>query len=1100
MSVRLRLVAALVGAAFLLCACGGGGGGRASLGGSVPGSGSGPASQGHGNVQFTLTIPGSATTSSSNVRRPQTVSPQTQSLTVSVNGGAPQAFNATSPTCTGTNPITCTITVGAPYGLDSFLIITYSGASGTGTALNAAAVTVSVTSGGTNTASATAGNILTVDSATDASGGSYSCASGSTTCTLREAVAEASTTAGVYTAIMFQGVTTLTLTSKITIGSSGAQNIILIGPGATAANSAGVGAPQASSGLTISGGNATQIFYVEQGSLTVDGLTLANGSSNDDEGGAIENYGTLAIVNTILSGNGGSDTYDGGAVYDQSSTNDTTTVIASTFTNNTALEYGGAYDDEDGASFSNCVFTNNSAYTSGGEDLEGGAILADYDLFVNASTFTGNVAGSTTQSTGVDGYGGAISIEDNDQSPTITNSTFGGSTSTANFAGGAGATDYGEGGAIYNDGYYPLTLSGNTFANNTAKGGESAYGGAISDYLGITSNGDTFSNNVADATASTDSEDDIDAIAGAVASEYSPLSLTGDTFSGNQAKGPSGASAPYGQAYGAALAFYTCCSGGADIAIASTTFSNNASTAGYYCEGGAIDDEDYYGPGSLTLSSVQITGNSCTANNGTGYDAESYGGAMYVEYDHLGFSTVTFSGNTASSSQTSPSYYAESYGGGLMWEDGDSTGDESIARRLPPGAVRVSRSGPTQQSILAAHQKRIAQAATRHQSARASLRVHPKSKHFAASLQSSKRVASKLRIQQVSSTSWQNVSFTGNTATSSGYEPYAEGGGAVLSGNPAFSGVSFGSNTASISGTYGSAYGGGFSYDYGCGAASPTITVTVTGNTASNGGGGATIDCSGMTLLSSTFSGNSVAATGYAADGGGAISNYSSGLTLSGSTVTGNFVAGSQAGSGGGGILNLGSLTILNSTIYANSSAIDGGGVEGAFFSCCDGYTEGSTIALVNATIYANVATGAGGNINNQAGGGSNVVSSQNTIIAGGTAASGSDIYNLDTFTSLDYNLVQQSANYGPGTSNAPLAHDKIGVSPVLGALANNGGPTSTLSDSGSSPGKGYIPFGGGLCNGAAGTAVDQRGYLRGAGGVCDIGAYEFAGVAGGSP
>jgi hypothetical protein len=69
-------------------------------------------------------------------------------------------------------------------------------------------------------------------------------------------------------------------------------------------------------------------------------------------------------------------------------------------------------------------------------------------------------------------------------------------------------------------------------------------------------------------------------------------------------------------------------------------------------------------------------------------------------------------------------------------------------------------------------------------------------------------------------------------------------------------------------------------------------------------------------------------------------------------------------------------------------------------------------------------------------------------------------------------------------------------VSPALLALASYGGPTLTLADQSSSPGTGHIPFAGGLCNGAVGTGVDQRGYTRGAGNVCDIGAYEFAGVA----
>jgi hypothetical protein len=33
------------------------------------------------------------------------------------------------------------------------------------------------------------------------------------------------------------------------------------------------------------------------------------------------------------------------------------------------------------------------------------------------------------------------------------------------------------------------------------------------------------------------------------------------------------------------------------------------------------------------------------------------------------------------------------------------------------------------------------------------------------------------------------------------------------------------------------------------------------------------------------------------------------------------------------------------------------------------------------------------------------------------------------------------------------------------------------------------------MCNAQAGTNVDQRGYARGGGGVCDVGAYEFSGT-----
>jgi hypothetical protein len=65
----------------------------------------------------------------------------------------------------------------------------------------------------------------------------------------------------------------------------------------------------------------------------------------------------------------------------------------------------------------------------------------------------------------------------------------------------------------------------------------------------------------------------------------------------------------------------------------------------------------------------------------------------------------------------------------------------------------------------------------------------------------------------------------------------------------------------------------------------------------------------------------------------------------------------------------------------------------------------------------------------------------------------------------------------------------------LLLALTNNGGPTFTNADTATSPGKADIPFAGGKCNGQLNTGVDQRGYTRGAGGRCDVGAFEFAGT-----
>ena len=1065
----LRIAALLLATSFTLTACGGGG--RSLLGGGPAGSGSGsPSGTQTGSGKVTMSISFSATgtaSTSSAIRRPKTISSKTQSISVSVNGGAPQVFDLSS--CTGTTTITCTLSVGAPYGLDSFLILMYSGTGGTGTALNAAAVTINVTQGGSNTASATAGNLLTVNSSADSSGGSDSCAGTSTTCTLREAIAEASTTAGVFTAIMFSNVSSITVASPITIDN---QSIVVIGPGALVANTGGSGAPSASGNLKISGGGTSQIFYVTAGSLTIDGVTLTGGSSSDAYGGAIENYGTLSILNTIFNANGGSDTYYGGAVYDESSTDDTTAVLYSTFTGNTALTDGGAYYDDDGVSFSHCVFAGN--YAAFQSDYgEGGAIYADWDLSVDSSSFTTNVAGSTTAS-GIETYGGAISIENGSQSPSITNSTFGGTTaSLGNFAGGAGSSDDGYGGAIYNDSGQVLTLSGNTFANNVAKGGGEAYGGAISDYSGIASTGDTYASNIADGTAA---GSDGYAEGGAIYSE-------------------------------------------AAISLTNATVNANAANAAYECNAGGIYDYD----STLALSSVQITNNTCSANNGTNNYAYAYGGGLEDDYSQISFLNVTISGNTASAS-ASGSYYGEAYGGGFEYYAGYNACQLcSVTRRKGPAAAKHHA---TQNIAMTASavQVRMLGDFKRAQTLK-QLHMAKKSRHAAAALAahrapSSIQIASVRRIQSgtAPANGMDTVTFSNNTANGGANGGVAYGGGADLSGIPTFNAVSFTGNTATASGTNLYAAGGGISEgESNC--VTNSVNAVVSGNSATNAGGGIFHYCGNLTVQNSTISGNKVTATTYAGDGGGGVWTQDF-MTLTGCTLTGNSVAGTVADSGGGGLLAFdsysASTTITNSTVFLNTAQVDGGGLLNAADN-----DDGSVVDITNSTIYQNTATtGKGGNGTNNAnvGAGENFVYFQNTIIAGGSAPGNTDtndVYNADTVLSFDYNLVGQQSQSSPGSGTCAngggnfCAHDLAGtlgapVNPQLsGALGSNGGPTQTLADTASSPGRGAIPFAAGACGSTTylsttynGPSTDQRGYSRGAGGVCDIGAVEFAGTA----
>ena len=127
-------------AAALLAACGGSGG-TASAPGSLPAPGPGQAQK---TVTVTLGIPGN--TPQSAARKPQYVSPNTQSITIglaSVNGVAPvplptpTVFAIAAPACTTTAPITCTFTFGVPSATNVVLTISaFASTNGTGTPLS----------------------------------------------------------------------------------------------------------------------------------------------------------------------------------------------------------------------------------------------------------------------------------------------------------------------------------------------------------------------------------------------------------------------------------------------------------------------------------------------------------------------------------------------------------------------------------------------------------------------------------------------------------------------------------------------------------------------------------------------------------------------------------------------------------------------------------------------------------------------------------------------------------------------------------------------------------------------------------------------------
>ncbi|MCB8945133.1 MAG: hypothetical protein H6658_15410 [Ardenticatenaceae bacterium] len=245
------------------------------------------------------------------------------------------------------------------------------------------------------------------------------------------------------------------------------------------------------------------------------------------------------------------------------------------------------------------------------------------------------------------------------------------------------------------------------------------------------------------------------------------------------------------------------------------------------------------------------------------------------------------------------------------------------------------------------------------------------------------------------------------------------------------------------------------------------------------GSGGGIMNSADLTL-------NNVHITGNIAEqrAGGIYNGFGGGsLTLNNSTVYAN-----SSGTSGAGIFSESTLVVNNSTVSGNISNDNGGGL----------FVFGGTTTLNYATVTSNTAdadnTG-GGN-----GGGITLFSSSQTlnirssIIANnsvGTSGVGADCNAISgSITSLDYNLIGDTTN----CSLSGGANDLTG-SAGLGSLANNGGPTLTHALNSTSQAIDHVPSG---TNGCGSTyTADQRGVARPLDGdgdstaACDIGAVE---------
>lgn len=247
-----------------------------------------------------------------------------------------------------------------------------------------------------------------------------------------------------------------------------------------------------------------------------------------------------------------------------------------------------------------------------------------------------------------------------------------------------------------------------------------------------------------------------------------------------------------------------------------------------------------------------------------------------------------------------------------------------------------------------------------------------------------------------------------------------------------------------------------------------TLTLTnstVSANTAKSGGG--IVNLGVLTLNRSTISGNT-------ADDGGGISNAGT-ATLTDSTVNNN------AATDSGGIDNGGPMILNNSTLSGNT-ADDGGPltnngtltlnnstVSGNRSFAGSLFENSGTMILNNSTLSGNTHIGPGGGN----------YTLKNTIVANNNP---NDCLGF-SITSAGYNLIE---NASACTIGGNLTGNITGVDPVLGPLADNGGPTQTHALLAGTP---AIDAGSSDC---PPPATDQRGVVRPQGTACDIGAFEL--------
>ena len=858
--------------------------------------------------------------------------------------------------------------------------------------------------------------------------------------------------------------------TTITFGTNLSGSTILLTNEIVVSNNVTIDATSLSGGLTLSGGNVTRIFFVASGSsLALRDLTLAggNGAGADlnGQGGAIDNAGTLTLLQCTLSSN--SATFYGGALANRALCGLTNCTLAS----NSAQDGGAIINDGGGTVIlAQCTLTLNHA-TGTYENLDGGGAIDNYDS--SLSLFACVLAGNTSATTnGPDLWMESVSL-------TAANCLIGDGTSST-LINGVNGNQVGTGGSPINALLAPLGNYGGTtqtmppYAGSPAidAGSDAITSVLATDQRGfprlsgahvdigaaevnvnsiVTTNSNGGSGSLRNAIASV-APGDLISFASSLSGQT--ITLTGGALALNQSVTIDGSELANGVVIDgdqAGSVFYV---SGGTVVLSALTITNGLGFNGGYGGGGI------YNTANLTVNRCTLVGNS-TAGTGNG------GGILNM------FGTVAVNESTLTAN------LATGNGGGAIFSDaGNLTVNQSTltgnhSTDSGGGIYTISGSATIYNSIVAGNSALAAG-------------------------------------QQVYTAGTFTTTGTNFIGASPMLAPLGYYGGRTptmppYAGSPA---IDAGSDTATnlfTTDQRGFPRLSGAHVDIGAVEANANSIVTTNGD-GSNGSlrnaiasvapgelisfapslSGQTITLTGgeLELNQNVTIDGSALTNGIQINGNGASRVFAMGAnstaTLTALTITNGSSSGSSPNYGGGVINYFGdsTLTLNRCTIAGNSSPFEGGGL----------YNIG-TMIVNECTFSGNVAGGnGGGGIYNDG----VMTLLQSTISGNSSSAATTGNGFASYFGTLAMTNTLVAGNSGPSgldfTCVSPLTEsaDLTNGNPMLAPLGNYGGPTLTMPPYAGSP-----AIDAGIDTATNLFATDQRGYSRLSGAHVDIGAVE---------